>query len=348
MVTAEFVPQRASPEEWRRYHAFRRRAHEESRPGEPVEPDDVAQALLCKPNIRAREHQWVVTIGDEMVSELGAEVVRPESPEYETNRHLLWAWGWVLEPYRRRGIGRAWIAKALELMEEHGCSVLSAGAEQEAGHAFLTWLGAEPKLRERESRLDLRQVDWEMLERWVRDGERRSPEARLELYSGRMPERMFDEYCRARTELLNTMPFEDLDHGDIVEIAEYHREWYERLDIRGSDHGVCLIREPGGAIVGMTDVVQNPYEPEFVRQEFTGVHPRARGRGLGKWLKAAMLLHIRDTYPTVVTMTTENAGSNASMLAINHALGFRLEREVTYYQITRDRLAVPRRISAGS
>ena len=339
MVTSEFVPERASREEWRRYHAFRRRSHEEWRPGEPVEPDEVAEALLCKPNIRAQEHRWAVTIGDEMVSELGAEVVRPESPEYQTNRHLIWVWGWVLERYRRRGIGRAWIAKAVELMDDHGCSVLSAGAGQEAGDRFLTWLGAEPRMRERESQLDLRVVDWEMVARWVRDGERASPEARLELHCGRLPEGLLDEYSRARTELLNTMPFEDMDHGDIVEIAEYQRDWYERLDIRGSSHDVCLVREPDGAIVGMTDVVQNPYEPEFIRQEFTGVHPRARGRGLGKWLKAAMLLHIRDTYPAAVTMTTENAGSNAAMLAINHGLGFKLERELTYYQIKRDRLA---------
>jgi GNAT superfamily N-acetyltransferase len=339
VVTAEFVPAHASPEEWRRYHAFRRRSHDEWRPGEPVEPDDVAQALLCKPSIRSWDHHWGLSIAGEMVSELSAETVRPESPEYETNRHLLWASAWVLEPYRRRGIGRAWIPKVLELMDEHGCTVLSMGAEQESGHAFIRWLGAEPKLRERASRLDLRQVDWQMVERWVRDGETGSPEARLELHSRHMPDEILDEYSRASSELLNTMPFEDLDHGDIVATAEQQRDWYQRLEISGSSHDVCLVRDPDGTIAGMTDVIQHPYEPEFVRQNFTGVHPRARGRGLGKWLKAKMLLHIRSTYPGAITVTTENAGSNAAMLAINHALGFKLDREATYYQINRDRLS---------
>ena len=339
MVTAEFVPEHASNEEWRRYHAFRRRSHEERRPGEPVEPDDVAQALLCKPSIRSWERQWGVTIAGEMVSGLSAETVRPESPEYETNRHLLWAWVWVLTPHRRRGIGRAWIPKVLELMDEYGCMVLSMGAEQESGHAFIRWLGAEPKLGERESRLDLRQVDWQMVERWVHDGEAGSPGARLELHGRRMPDEILDEYSRASSELLNTMPFEDLDHGDIVATAEQQRDWYQRLDISGSSHDVCLVRDPDGTIAGMTDVIQHPYEPEFVRQNFTGVHPRARGRGLGKWLKAKMLLHIRSTYPSAITVTTENAGSNAAMLAINHALGFKLHREVAYYQMDRGRLA---------
>jgi len=339
VVRAEFVPERASPEDWRRYHAFRRRSHEEWRPEEPLEPDEVAQALLCMRSRFSWDHHWQVTLGSQVVSELGAETVRPESPEYETNRHLLWAWVWVLEPYRRRGIGRAWVPKVLDLMDEHGCTVLSMGAEQESGHAFIRWLGAEPRLRERESRLDLRQVDWQMVERWVRDGEAASPEARLELHRRRLPEQLLDEYSRASSELLNTMPFEDLDHGDIVTTAEQQREWYQRLDISGSSHDVCLVRDPEGTIAGMTDVLRHPYEPEFVRQNFTGVDPRARGRGLGKWLKASMLLHIRNAYPQVRTVTTENAGSNAAMLAINHALGFKLTREVTYFQVHRDRLA---------
>lgn len=335
---AEFVPERASDEDWRRYHVFRRRAHDETRPGEPVEPDDIAQALMRKPNRFAWEHHWLVGRDGELVSELEAETPRPESPEYETNRHLLWAWGWVLEPYRRQGIGRAWLPKALELMDEHGCTVLTMGTHHADGHAFMRWLGAEPRLRERESRLDLRQVDWGMVEGWVRDAEAASPGARIELYRGRLPDTMFEEYSRSRTVLLNTMPLEDLDHGEIHDSPEFHRDWYERLDIRGSSHDVCIVREPDGVITGMTDIVQNPYEPGFVRQQFTGVDPKARGRGLGKWVKARMLLHIREAYPDAVTMTTENAGSNDAMLAINHALGFKLDREVAYYQIGREAL----------
>ena len=335
---AEFVPERASPQEWRRYHVFRRRSHEEWRPDEPVQPDDVAQALLCMPSTQTWEHRWQVTLDGEMVSELGAEAVRPESPEYETNRHLLWSWAWVLEPSRRRGLGRAWVPKVLELMDQHGCTVLSMAAELESGHAFMRWLGAEPRMREQQSRLDLRRVNWEMVERWVREGEAASPSSRMELYSRRMPAGMLEEYCRIRSELLNTMPFEDLDHGVIVQTVEHQREWYDRMDVSGSAHHVCLIREPDGSVSGMTDVAQHPYEPDFVRQDFTGVHPQARGRGLGKWLKAAMLLYIRGAHPGAITVTTENAGSNAPMLAINHALGFKLSREITFYQVSRERL----------
>jgi len=41
-----------------------------------------------------------------------------------------------------------------------------------------------------------------------------------------------------------------------------------------------------------------PYWPQVIDQGFTGVRTDARGRGLGKWLKAAMLLHVRKIYRT--------------------------------------------------
>ena len=61
-------------------------------------------------------------------------------------------------------------------------------------------------------------------------------------------------------------------------------------------------------------------------------------RGLGKWLKAAMLLHVRNLYPKVEVVVTENAGSNAPMLAINTKIGFRQYRAGAEYQITREKL----------
>jgi mycothiol synthase len=338
VTPTEFVPESASSEDWRRYHDFRRRSQAEWRPDEPPEPDPVAQALMLLPSKRNWTRRWQVVVDEEMVSELGATAPKPESPEYETNRHIIWSWAWTLQPHRRRGIGRALIPTVLQVMEEYGATVLEMGSDQEDGHAFLRWLGAEPRLRERESRLDLRQIDWGMVEGWVRSGQAASPEAKLELYSDRMPESMLDEYSRVRSDLLNTVPWEELDHGKIVDNAAKQLEFYQRLEVSESAHHVCLVRDADGSIVGMTDVVQHPYEPEFVRQYFTGVHPNARGRGIGKWIKAAMLLHVRRRHPEAVTVATGNARSNDAMLAINYGLGFRPFRDETFYQIGLDRL----------
>jgi GNAT superfamily N-acetyltransferase len=335
----EFRPDEASPDEWRRYHAFRRRQQAEWRPDEPLMPDHVAEARLRLPDRRVFDMRWHLRVGDEVVSVLEAEATRPESPEYETNRHLLWAFAYVLAGHRRRGIGRGWVPKVLELMDRHGATVLSAIAEDEPGHALLRKLGGEARMTERESRLELAVVDWEMVARWVEAGQRASPASRHTVYTGRIPDELLPEFCLALSELLNTIPFEDLDHGKIVVTPEQTRDWYLRLEVSGSLVHTALVRDPDGSIVGITDIRQNPYEPGLVRQGFTGVHPRARGRGLGKWLKAAMLQHVRRAHPDAVAITTENAGSNAPMLAINTALGFRLHRVRTFYQVSRETLS---------
>lgn len=338
LVPLEFRPEAASARDWQRYHAFRRRQQAERRPDEPLMPDHVAEARLRLPDRRAFQMRWHLRAGDEVVSVLEAEATRPESPEYETNRHLLWASAYVLADYRRRGIGRSWLPKVLELMDRHGATVLSAMAEDEPGHAFLRWLGAEARMIERESRLDLGALDWQMVARWVAEGQGASPSSRLGLYTGRIPDELLPQFCDSLSELLNTIPFENLDHGKIVVTPEQARDWYQRMEVSGSVVHTALVRDPDGSIVGITDLRQNPYEPGLVRQGFTGVHPRARGRGLGKWLKAAMLQHVRHAHPDAVAITTDNAGSNAPMLAINTALGFRLQRVQTFYQVSRETL----------
>jgi GNAT superfamily N-acetyltransferase len=110
------------------------------------------------------------------------------------------------------------------------------------------------------------------------------------------------------------------------------------MDAQGMSEYTMLTREPDGVISGITDVQYAPYQPTMIHQGFTGVRADARGRGLGKWLKAAMLLHVRDLYPQLEVVITENAGSNAPMLAINTRMGFKQYRAGTEYQITRDEL----------
>ena len=46
-------------------------------------------------------------------------------------------------------------------------------------------------------------------------------------------------------------------------------------------------------------------------------------RRLGKWVKAAMLLRVREELPEVKVVITGNATINAPMLSINDRLGFK-------------------------
>jgi len=50
-------------------------------------------------------------------------------------------------------------------------------------------------------------------------------------------------------------------------------------------------------------------------------------------LKATMALRLVSERPEVRSISTGNAGSNAPMLSINHAMGFRCVEQRDYYQV---------------
>jgi hypothetical protein len=88
-----------------------------------------------------------------------------------------------------------------------------------------------------------------------------------------------------------------------------------------------MVREKNGDIAGLTDVYYEPKHAPLMYQGLTGVQEKYRGSGKGKWLKAAMFLRIRDQFPDIKTIVTQNATSNEPMLDINERLEFKIHQE---------------------
>ncbi len=335
LVPVRFDPMTADEETWKRFHDLRRVAHEELRPDDPLRPDDVVEISMKRPDPFDFHHYYEIIRNGVAISSFGGGTPTPENPEYATNKPLSWADAYVRPEHRRKGVASLWLRVVAELMDQHGNTLFSADAHTENGHAFLKWLGAAPKLTDIESRLNLSKVDWSMAERWAREGQERSPQTRLEIYDGPLPEEMWPDYAVQRTKLLNTMPLEDYDMGDIIVTPERIRDWVARAEEQQIVWHTVVTREPDGTISGMTDVEWTPYGRRQIQQQFTGVDPVARGRGIGKWIKAAMLLHLRELYPDAEWVITDNAHSNAPMLKINRTLGFAPYRTHVSYQMPR-------------
>ena len=332
-------PRTAPLEFWTRYHAYRRLRHAESRPGDPVKPDELMEIEMKHENPFEIQYRYEISRDGQMLSDFFAATARPGGPGYESNKPFMWAAASVHPDHRRHGIGRSWIALTIELMERHGCTTLTVDTYEESGHQFLRWMGAAGKSAGAENRLQLADVDWAMLRRWVDYGAAKSPSTNLEVYDGHLPEEMWEEYCPQFAAMLNTMPWDDLEHGEITVTPAELADWYARLDEQGETDYTMLTREPDGTISGITDMSYAPYRAQFIEQGFTGVRSDARGRGLGKWLKAAMLLHVREIYPELQTVITGNASSNGPMLAINTKMGFKQHRPGNEYQINVEKLS---------
>ena len=84
----------------------------------------------------------------------------------------------------------------------------------------------------------------------------------------------------------------------------------------------------------------HPARPEIGNQGDTAVVPRHRGRGLGRWLKAANLEAVRRAHSKLRSVYTYNAASNRWMLDINVAMGFRPYRTFVVHQGATDELTL--------
>ncbi|MBI3460811.1 hypothetical protein HY009_07770, partial [Candidatus Acetothermia bacterium] len=65
--------------------------------------------------------------------------------------------------------------------------------------------------------------------------------------------------------------------------------------------------------------------------------PKYRNKGLGRWLKAAMLEKVLRERPQVKRLRTGNANSNGPMLKINHELGFKPYKSWIDWQVELDK-----------
>ena len=99
-----------------------------------------------------------------------------------------------------------------------------------------------------------------------------------------------------------------------------------------------VMEKASGKFAGYTETVWNPNRPEILRQDMTGVFPEYRNRGLGRWLKAAMIDKVLKDRPQVKYIRTGNADSNAAMLKINNELGFQPYMASTLWQVELDQV----------
>jgi len=331
----------ASKEEWASIHNFRRNIMAEISLGDPVQDDKSYEEWVKLDSEQAEIKSYAVTLKtepSEIIAWLRMGVLKKNSPSYAGNKHLLSLRGpSVLKKHRRKGIGGAFVKLIHEFAVEKSKRIIIGGTTGEEGRAFNRLVGGTEALEMRDTRLNMDDVDWKMIEQWEQEGAERSPETTLEFCTS-IPEEILEDYCTKYTEVMNQMPLDELDIGDQIFTPELWRKFEEISAKTGETWLTAMLREKNGDISGLTDVIYTPSKAPLLTQQLTGVDQNYRGQGKGKWVKAAMLLKIREEFPDIKTITTGNATSNAPMLSINERMGFKLHREIFNLQIETEKL----------
>ncbi|MHA2085913.1 MAG: GNAT family N-acetyltransferase [Candidatus Thorarchaeota archaeon] len=331
-----FDPFKATAAEWKNYHQFRYKRYPEFAPGDPITSDIAVEESLR--TLRKEQHIETHTVHlkekpNEQIGLLRLAVMRKDSASYEDNKHICEIMGLsLLKPYRRKGIGSQLLKKVREFAVKHEKNLIISFTSEDDGKAFMRKLKADEALSGIQNRLSLESLDWDMVKQWAKEGPERSPESKLEFFY-ETPDDIIEEYCAIYTEVMNQAPRDELKVGDYIVTPEVWRTWEEHNKKVGTTRITVITREPNGDISGLTELIHLPSKVPLIFQDLTGVPEKYRGSGKGKWLKAVMLLRVREEYPDIKTVVTGNATSNAPMLSINERLGFKVHRESIGYQI---------------
>ncbi|GAB4304518.1 MAG: GNAT family N-acetyltransferase [Candidatus Bipolaricaulota bacterium] len=323
-----FDPATASRREMSAVHAFSTRMRAEAWPDDPPQAlEDWERKIRTIPPYWTVQ-RWVAWRGEEAVAAASAYF-------YNTphNRHIADADIGVLPEQRRRGIGKELLTRIVAAAEKGGKTLLIFGTDSAlpAGRAFAERVGARPGMVSATNQLDLAHLDRALMARWRNEGPRDL--FTLGWWIGPYPEEELEAICRLK-DVMNTAPRDELQMEDWTWTPEMVRQGEAALAERRRERWTLYARHrPSGELAGFTEVFWDPAQKETLWQGDTGVLPKYRGRGLGKWLKATMIEKVLAERPCVVRVRTGNANSNAPMLAINRAMGFRMYKEWTIWQM---------------
>jgi mycothiol synthase len=315
-------------EELTALHAVEAPIEAERRPDRVPQPVESYIAFARKLPSQFDDHAWLVETFDGMPIASGFCWSNSAGDRRVMECDLL-----VRRDRRRQGIGSRLLATICAETVNEGKSLLiwSTFDAVPAGDDFSRRIGARVARVNRTSELVLADVDWTMIDRWARAERARDLGYQLEIVEGVYPEHLRADAATFH-HIMQTAPREDLDVGDVMIDAEFVAELDRALVEAGRTRWTGFVRDPAGACVGGTEVVFEPWDPDSVLQQNTGIDPAHRGLGLAKWAKAAILERIRRERPDVRRVRTDNAFSNAPMLAINDGLGFEVISTRTEWQ----------------
>lgn len=290
----------------------------EDMPGDPPTPVEMRMADWRHISTHSPEFRWILRDEDGIAAAAVAA--------YDVDQNLENGFGRIhVHPdSRRRGYGRAIATPMFDLLEENGRTRFETWVKKDDPAATLvSGLGLKQVYEDKRSRLSMADLDMDLMQEWIDRAAGRASEYEFVYYQSPIPDEILTRFC-ALTDVMNTAPREEYEEEDEVMTPGKWRETESNvIDSKCQLHVLIAVHKPTGDFAGYTVIKTQDLHPDLAWQWDTGVDPNHRNKGLGRWLKGAMITRIAGSHPDVTRVDTFNAGSNEPMLKINVDMGFR-------------------------
>ncbi|QIX25793.1 GNAT family N-acetyltransferase [Nocardioides sp. JQ2195] len=145
----------------------------------------------------------------------------------------------------------------------------------------------------------------------------------LRSFAGPVPEEHVADYAALCAAVSTEAPTGGLDlEPETADVAAFRA--VEELQARqGRTRHATVAVAPDGSLAGYTDLVTSEHDPGRAYQWGTLVRREHRGHRLGLAVKVANILHLQARRPDINVVRTWNAETNAPMVGVNRAMGFR-------------------------
>jgi len=298
-------------------------------------PHDLHKKMIQTKNPESEIFRWLIVTKkeDQVIGFARVTFVTPAANNYEIAKNTAGIDILIAKNFRRNGLGTELFRTILEKIIEHeNITVVSAHQVNVIGDAFCEKFTGKVVQEEAEYRAYLSEIDWELMKAWKAAGEKLAKEQGVTLESfEKCPDHLIEEYTKIYTETINQRPLGEIDIRHVISPDSRRAHEHSWIDERGHNWTTIVTIESDGTISGLTEMVYIPESPVYIEQLLTGVKIDYRGRGLGKWLKAEMALFIKEQYPELKYIITDNADVNDPMLSINDRMNFKRTHTLKTY-----------------
>lgn len=324
-----------SEEKWRKFHIFRRTYHIENTPNEPFIEDTYYKEQMKSDLIISDMKTYNYWIYDEqkIIGTFFFSFYETNSKNYLGNKKLVLFEINLLRSHTRKGME----SKALQIMvnecEKHDKEIFISEYQNPSLRLFFNSIGGKIVQVNFECKLNLDQINFKLLQNWVQDGELKNSSTKLLVFERKIPDELSNKFIKVYNDLLQHIAVDDMEMKKNKLSLEFLRNREKNFKEAGILSIIIIAIEKNGEISGLTIVRIVLGMEQYFLQSVTGVPIAFRGRKIAKWMKAKMILYIKEKYPDSKVILTSNSNSNNSILYINTKLGFNKYKELITAQV---------------